>query len=72
MFSRKPSVLIDMDPPTLPPTRATSPARASPSPIGDKALQNEREDAKKAMGSLFKTAKHDVQVPEFDMNSFGF
>ena len=61
---------------TAPPTRRPSPERrveGEPST----SLMNETIDeegdliARKAgYGSLMKTAKQDVQVPEFDMDSF--
>jgi hypothetical protein len=59
-----------------PPTRRPSPERraAGEPPI---SLMNETIDeegdliARKAgLGNLMKTAKQDVQVPEFDMDSF--
>lgn len=68
---RRSSILIDMDVPSLPSTRAASPKSS--------AEQDEeapmRTDASKptsssGLGSLMKTAKHDVSVPEFDMNAF--
>jgi len=65
-------MLIDMDIPSLPPTR-----RASPEPtlekIPEQETMNDEGDllARKAgLGSLMKSAKLDIRVPEFDMNAF--
>ena len=72
---RRSSIVIDIDPFTAPPTRRPSP---KPSKINELPTQLMKETinegdlvARKAgLGSLLKTAKHDVQVPDFDMNSF--
>lgn len=100
---RRSSVIIDMDLPSFPPTRASTPPLAlstvSEAPVngavngdasegepvdqrGRTAKQDQEEptspvieDAKArkaALGSLMKSAKKDVVVPEFDMSSFGF
>jgi len=67
--------MIDMDLFTAPPTR-----RPSPEPEEGKSLAplmnetiNEEGDliARKAgLGSLMKTAKQDVRVPDFNIDSF--
>ncbi|KAF5385516.1 hypothetical protein D9757_005413 [Collybiopsis confluens] len=67
---RKSSIMIDMEIPSLPPTRAVSPDNAhraaGTAPEGDLM-------AKKAgLGNLMKSAKQDLQVPEFDMAAFNF
>jgi hypothetical protein len=67
--------MIDMDLFTEPPTRRPSPEPEEGGPIAPLINQtiNEEGDliARKAgLGSLMKTAKQDVQVPEFDINSF--
>ncbi|KAI0375421.1 WD repeat-containing protein [Pilatotrama ljubarskyi] len=75
---RKSSILIDIDVTTAPPTRRASPSRspsraASPPPQATREeLKDERDlIARKAgLGSLMKSAKQDVKVPEFDMNAF--
>jgi hypothetical protein len=70
--------MIDMDLSTAPPTRRPSP---EPRERGELPVLlplitetiNEEGDliARKAgLGSLLKTAKQDVQVPDFDMDSF--
>ena len=68
--------MIDMDLSTAPPTRRPSPEPRGvgdpPAPLMSETI-NEEGDlfARKAgLGSLLKTAKQDVQVPEFDMDSF--
>jgi hypothetical protein len=74
---KRSSILIDVDIPTEPPTRKGSPApeegrpRVSV-PIAQDTIQEEGDlFARKAgLGSLIKTAKQDVKVPEFDMNAF--
>lgn len=64
---------------SLPPTRSTSPERnsdknnskATPAVISP-VIEHESDFlARKArLGNLMKSAKQDVQVPEFDMNAF--
>ncbi|KAI0830734.1 WD repeat-containing protein [Trametes gibbosa] len=76
----KSSILIDIDVTTAPPTRRASPSR-SPSRGGSPLRSVEKEElklndegdlvARKAgIGSLIKSAKQDVKVPEFDMGAF--
>ncbi|KAI0305003.1 RAVE protein 1 C terminal-domain-containing protein [Russula brevipes] len=73
---RRSSIMIDMDLSTAPPTRRPSPEpreTGEPSVPLIKETINEEGDliARKAgLGSLLKTAKQDVQVPDFDMDSF--
>ncbi|KAI9445323.1 RAVE protein 1 C terminal-domain-containing protein [Lactarius indigo] len=72
---RRSSIMIDIDPFAAPPTRRPSP---KPREITEPPAQLMKETinegdlvARKAgLGSLLKTAKQDVQVPEFDMSSF--
>lgn len=61
-----------MDILSLPPTRSGSPERGAPKKPGMDAIKEESDlFARKAgLGSLMKTAKQDVKVPEFDMNAF--
>ncbi|PFH54806.1 hypothetical protein AMATHDRAFT_72570 [Amanita thiersii Skay4041] len=61
------SILIDMDIPSLPPTRAVSPQPGQKSSAHD---QGDLASRKTRIGNLMKFAKKDVQVPEFDMNAF--
>jgi len=68
--------MIDMDVTTAPPTRRASPEPrpANSAPLGS-AVEVLKEEgdlfARKAgLGSLMKSAKQDVQVPEFNMDSF--
>ena len=74
---RQSSILIDIDISTAPPTRRASPSRSptrGTSPV--RSVREEFKDegdlvARKAgIGSLMKSAKQDVKVPEFDMNAF--
>ncbi|KAH9984643.1 WD repeat-containing protein [Russula compacta] len=73
---RRSSIIIDMDLFTAPPTRRPSPERREAGePLAPllKETINEEGDliARKAgLGSLLKTAKQDIQVPEFDIDSF--
>ncbi|KAJ8083807.1 regulator of (H+)-ATPase in vacuolar membrane [Marasmius tenuissimus] len=71
MHRRRSSMMIDMEIPSLPPTRRASPER-KPTPIPEEPLKNESDlFARKAgLGSLMQSAKQDVKVPEFDMNAF--
>ncbi|KZT72790.1 hypothetical protein DAEQUDRAFT_704451 [Daedalea quercina L-15889] len=69
------SVLIDMDPVTAPSTRSASPV-LNPANAGTRPQEGQVKDegdtiARKAgLGSLMKTAKQNVAVPEFDMSAF--
>lgn len=96
---RRSSVIIDMDIPSFPPTRASSPPLGtveeavngtlngfaehlkedggerrgrSPKEALQSPVVGDAEARKAALGSLMKSAKKDVVVPEFDMSSFGF
>jgi len=73
---RRSSIIIDMDLFTAPPTRRPSPeprgAGEPPASLMNETI-NEEGDliARKAgLGSLLKTAKQDVQVPDFNIDSF--
>ncbi|EJT99961.1 hypothetical protein DACRYDRAFT_81581 [Dacryopinax primogenitus] len=66
---RRSSVLIDVDVKSLPQTRAPSPKLptvAENSAIAVEAIQPRHT----GIGSLMKSAKQDMKVPEFDMNAF--
>ncbi|KAJ6509386.1 RAVE protein 1 C terminal-domain-containing protein, partial [Mycena vitilis] len=71
---RRSSIVIDMDIPSLPPTRSSSPVRLTEKPpMIPEETGNEEGDliARKAgLGNLMKTAKQDVSVPEFNMDNF--
>jgi len=72
---RRSSIVIDMDLFTAPPTRRPSPEPEEGRPFVPLMNQtiNEEGDliARKAgLGSLMKTAKEDVRVPEFNIDSF--
>ncbi|KAI0271408.1 WD repeat-containing protein [Gloeopeniophorella convolvens] len=73
---RHSSIMIDMDLSTAPPTRRASPEPGlpggDPTPLIKETIKEEGDlFARKAgLGSLLKTAKQDVHVPEFDMSSF--
>jgi hypothetical protein len=60
-----------MDIPSLPPTQPASPAfDRKPSPIPE-ALEPVEPNARQGeLGSLLKSARKDVKVPEFDMSNF--
>jgi hypothetical protein len=62
-----------MDVLSLPPTRQASPIKdTQPNQHVMETIQEESDFfARKAvLGNLMKSAKQDVQVPEFDMNAF--
>lgn len=65
--------MIDMDIPSLPPTRSASPERPTElkttleEPIKE---ENDLFARKAGLGSLMKSAKQDIKVPEFDMSAF--
>ena len=65
-------MMIDMDITSLPPTRPASPVRAPPTIPEETLVKGDGEllARKAGLGSLMKSAKQDVQVPEFDMDSF--
>lgn len=70
---RKSSILIDMEITSLPPTRKTSPDASSlpkAHPIDTIQEESDLFARQAGLGKLMKSAKHDVQVPEFDMNAF--
>jgi hypothetical protein len=73
---RRSSIMIDMDLFTAPPTRRPSPepneTGAPLAPLVNETIKEEGDFiARKAgLGSLMKTAKQDVQVPEFNIDSF--
>jgi len=73
-------MVIDMDIPSIPPTEPASPvandfptttileeAVKSPELTAAEVGETERQ---KGLGSLLKSAKQDVSVPEFDMGAF--
>ncbi|KAH7912596.1 RAVE protein 1 C terminal-domain-containing protein [Hygrophoropsis aurantiaca] len=69
---RRSSIMIDIDISNSPPTRKPSPESMSSKDVGQ-TVAKEKDDlvARKAgLGSLMKSAKRDVQVPEFDMSAF--
>lgn len=74
---RRSSIIIDMDLFAAPPTRRPSPERRGVgeplAPLMNETIEEEGDliSRKAGLGSLLKTAKQDVQVPEFDMDSFG-
>ncbi|KAF9479728.1 hypothetical protein BDN70DRAFT_906163 [Pholiota conissans] len=69
---RRSSILIDMDISSLPPTRKASPDKSLSLQHPIEPIQEESDlYARQAgLGKLMKSAKRDVQVPEFDMNAF--
>ena len=65
--------MIDMEVPSLPPTRFPSPTRLSGlATHEEEPTQNDRDvlARKVGLGNLMKSAKQDVSIPEFDMDSF--
>jgi hypothetical protein len=75
VMRRRSSIIIDMDLFTAPPTRRPSPEPEEGRPFASLVNEtiNEEGDliARKAgLGSLMKTAKQDVRVPEFNIDSF--
>lgn len=76
-FERAPSLVIDMEIPSLPATRPTSPSPQTVtdtkgSSVAGTVVQEDPEAKarKSGLGTLMKSAKKDVQVAEFDMNAF--
>jgi len=70
---RRQSIVIDMEVPSLPPTRLPSPTRLSGIPIPEEEPMQDDGDflaRKVGLGNLMKSAKQDVSVPEFDLDLF--
>ncbi|KAG2154690.1 RAVE protein 1 C terminal-domain-containing protein [Suillus clintonianus] len=69
---RRSSIMIDMDIATAPPTRKASPERSLVKVPTQETIKEESDllARKAGLGSLIKSAKQDVQVPEFSMDSF--
>ncbi|KAF9056524.1 RAVE protein 1 C terminal-domain-containing protein [Panaeolus papilionaceus] len=69
---RRSSILIDMDVTTLPSTSHASPAEDAFKPHEVTTIKEETDVFARKVGieNLMKSAKQDVQVPEFDMNAF--
>ena len=60
-----------MDVSSDPPTRATSPEMTKKREVSeDEKKEADASVQKTGLGSLIKSAKRDVSVPEFDMNAF--
>ncbi|KAF5323620.1 hypothetical protein D9611_005764 [Ephemerocybe angulata] len=69
-LNKRASIMIDMDVSSLPPTRADTPTSQQPSGMEKVQEESDLFARKAGLGKLMKSAKQDVQVPEFDMNSF--
>ncbi|KIK91309.1 hypothetical protein PAXRUDRAFT_34992 [Paxillus rubicundulus Ve08.2h10] len=69
---RRSSIMIDMDVGSKTSSRNQSPERTMLRNVAREAIKEEGDfvTRKAGLGSLIKSAKHDVQVPEFDMNAF--
>jgi hypothetical protein len=70
---RQPTVVIDMDLPSDPPTRTGSPTRKIPEKIvtTTPSVPIEQPQQSASFGSLLKAAKQVSRVAEFDLSSFG-
>lgn len=72
--ARGPSLVIDMDIPSLPTTRPSSPPPLTTTvpkftPVADPE-DSEMQAQRTGLGSLMKNAKKDVKIAEFDMSAF--
>ncbi|KAG0704335.1 RAVE protein 1 C terminal-domain-containing protein [Suillus ampliporus] len=69
---RRSSIMIDMNITSPAPTRRASPDRSLVKVPTQETIKEESDllARKAGLGSLFKSAKQDVQVPEFSMDSF--
>jgi len=74
--ARVPSLVIDMDIPSLPTTRPSSPPpltttvpKFTPHDVADRE-DSEMQAQRTGLGSLMKNAKKDVKIAEFDMSAF--
>lgn len=71
---RRSSIMIDMDIASPTSTRKVSPDRSFARVPAQETIKEESDllARKAGLGSLLKSAKQDVQVPEFSMDSFSF
>ncbi|KAG1784113.1 RAVE protein 1 C terminal-domain-containing protein [Suillus placidus] len=71
---RRSSIMIDMDIASPTPTRKVSPDRSLVKVPTQETIKEESDllARKAGLGSLLKSAKQDVQVPEFSLDSFSF
>lgn len=71
---RRSSIMIDMDIASPAPTRKVSPERSLVRAPTQETIKEEGDllARKAGLGSLLKSAKQDVRVPEFNMDSFSF
>jgi len=83
-MKRRSSMVIDMDIPSLPPTQPATPTEEKSlqtitipeepvkpaKPVERRGSILDDSERQAGLGSLMKTAKQDVSVPEFDMNAF--
>jgi len=68
---RRSSIVIDMEVPSIPSTRQPSPERGQTPEVKTEEKPVEALPTQKSgIGSLLKSAKQDINVPEFDMNAF--
>ncbi|KAG6836376.1 hypothetical protein H0H93_008676 [Arthromyces matolae] len=70
---RRSTIMIDMPIASSPPSRPASPRIPPVIPEEQAEVSQPRENlfaAKLGIGNLMKTAKQDLEVPEFDMNAF--
>jgi hypothetical protein len=74
-------MVIDMDISSLPPTQPVTPTEEKPlqtmtileeppKPVERKESIMDDSERQAGLGSLMKSAKQDVSVPEFDMSAF--
>ena len=67
---RRSSILIDMDLPSQPPTQPSSPTADLMKTTIPEVPEPDTDPRQTGLGSLMKSARKDLKVPEFDMDSF--
>ena len=67
---RRSSIMIDIDFTSLPSTRSDTPVGQKSAGLEKLEVESDLIARKAGLGSLMKSAKQDVHVPEFDMNAF--
>ncbi|RXW19520.1 hypothetical protein EST38_g6323 [Candolleomyces aberdarensis] len=69
-MARRSSIMIDIDVTSLPTSRSDTPVGQKSSGLGKIEEESDLIARKAGLGSLMKSAKQNINVPEFDMNAF--
>ncbi|KAJ2932754.1 hypothetical protein H1R20_g4346, partial [Candolleomyces eurysporus] len=69
-MARRSSIMIDIDVTSLPSSRSDTPVGQRSLGLGKIEEESDLIARKAGLGSLMKSAKQNINVPEFDMNAF--